>query len=386
MKKKLLLFGPIGDFGGRDVEVNIIAQSLSNHYEISIVSTKYFTRKSYALRNLPSVSATSFQQELYKSSCFIRFWAYVMYLKNNKKQQPYAYVQNAVSKRFFNFEKKKEAIVTRCITESDVVIACVQPSSAYLKTALEISARQKKPFWIRTTGTIRTLQPEMFDFLKKATGFIHHSQANALNLNRQLPLPYVIIDQCAQEEQKLLALPIPEKKMVFGYLGRLSPEKGILELIRFFQNYPEGQLRISGNGPLQQEVLDTIKDYDNIRYLGQSHPDELQLFFAPISVLIIPSHEESGPLVGLEAMASGRLIISTEVGAMKERLAGTKNDFWFQINHPHSFFDSLAAVNALPNEAFHEIAQNNRQRYLAEYQFSAIQQKYRNCLENDVTP
>ena len=40
MNKKVLIFGPIGDFGGRDVEVNIIAKSLNEKYNVSFEGTQ----------------------------------------------------------------------------------------------------------------------------------------------------------------------------------------------------------------------------------------------------------------------------------------------------------------------------------------------------------
>ena len=55
LKNKILLIGPIGDFGGREVEVNIIARALENDFNVSILSTGYMTADSFALKNLKEI-------------------------------------------------------------------------------------------------------------------------------------------------------------------------------------------------------------------------------------------------------------------------------------------------------------------------------------------
>ena len=243
-----------------------------------------------------------------------------------------------------------------------------------------MSHQLKIPCFIRTTGTIREFDVNAFDFLKKVTCFIHHSESNAANLNKQVALPYVIIDQCAQFEHKLLALPVRENQNVCGFLGRLSSEKGIMELLHFFKNQKENKLIIAGNGPLKEEVLVAIGNNKNIQYLGQCNPKNLDVFFSKIDILVIPSLEESGPLVGLEAMAASKVIISTKVGAMEERLLNTKNNFWFDLNDPTSFIDNLQKIEQLSFEDFNKIATVNREKYLKEYQMITIKDKYIQCI------
>lgn len=225
MKKKILLFGPIGDFGGRDIEVNIIAKTISDQYQTAVFSSIYITENSYAIQGLKEVNFNSFEKEIYKSNWFLRVLAQVFYWKNKKKKLPYAYLKNDISNSFFDFEKAQKKILFNELKNTDAVIACVQPTSSYLKEAVEICHKLNKPFFIRTTGTIRKFDISAFQFLKNVTCFIHHSKSNANNLNKQLPLPFVIIDQCAQFESKLLALPISKNQNIYGYLGRLSSEK-----------------------------------------------------------------------------------------------------------------------------------------------------------------
>lgn len=371
MKKKVLIFGPIGNFGGRDVEVNIIAKSLMDDFEVRIFSSNYISSESYALLNIKKPNYTSFQIELIHHFFLLKFISHLLRFKNfSKKKKSYAFVNNKLSRSFFNFRKNKLKILKHEVKEADIIIVCAQITSKFFKEIINFSNTYKKPCLVRNTGTIKPFDKSKFDFLKQVTKFIHHSEKNASNLNSIINLPYTIIDQCAIEDSKLLALPTTKAKPLrLGYLGRLSKEKGIIELVDFFSNLSEYKLLIAGNGPLLNQVLDK----KNIEYIGQVAPKKLNIFFEKVDVLIIASHEESGPLVGLEAMAAGKVIISTDVGAMKDRLSGTKNDFWFELNQISELKTIFEKLTTLELEA---IGNSNREKYLKEYQFKAVQDKY----------
>lgn len=371
LNKKVLIFGPIGDFGGRDVEVNIIAKSLKENYEVRIFSSIYISSESYSLLDLKKPNYSSFQIELSKNFFLLRFISSFLGLKNLKnKKEKYAFVKNKFSRFFFNFRKHELIMLRNEVEQTDVILVCGQLTSEFLKEIINFSAIYNKPCLVRTTGTIRPFEKTYFDFLKQVSKFIHHSEKNASNLNAILNLPYTIIDQCALDDSKLLNIPIKKSKPIrFGFLGRLSSEKGIIELVNFFSDNIENKLIIAGSGPLLNKVLEKR----NIEFIGQVEPQNLHLFFEKIDVLIIPSYEESGPLVGLEAMAAGKIIISTDVGAMKDRLLGTKNDFWFELNQISELKIIFEKLNSLDLEA---IGKSNREKYLKEYQFKAIQDKY----------
>lgn len=377
MKKKVLIFGPIGNFGGRDVEVNIIAKSLEEEFEVRIFSSIYISSESYSLIDLKNPNFTSFRKELSNRFFLLKFISYLLGVKNSgKKKESYAYVENKLSKSFFDFRKHKLEIIKQEVQQTDVIIICAQLTTKFLKEVINFSSTYKKPCLVRTTGTIKPFEKSDFEFLNQVTKFIHHSEKNASNLNTICNLPYAIIDQCALEESKLLEIPITiVKPLRFGFLGRLSKEKGIIELVDFFSNQSEYKLIVAGNGPLLNQVIDK----KNIEYIGQIEPQKLNIFFEKIDVLIISSHEESGPLVGLEAMSAGKIIISTNVGAMKDRLLGTKNNFWFELNNVSELKSIFEKLTTLELET---LGNNNREKYLKEYQFKAIQDKYLELVNN----
>lgn len=107
-------------------------------------------------------------------------------------------------------------------------------------------------------------------------------------------------------------------------VGRLSPEKGHLDLITAFRQWlavsPPQQrfvLLMVGDGPDRPRLEKAAADLgDRVRFLGHQ-ADVWPLYFIA-DIFVLPSHSEGSPLVLLEAMAARRAIVATAVGGTPE--------------------------------------------------------------------
>jgi glycosyltransferase involved in cell wall biosynthesis len=92
------------------------------------------------------------------------------------------------------------------------------------------------------------------------------------------------------------------------YVGRLSPEKGILQLLR---QWPEGlPLKVAGSGPLEAEVAAAAGA--SVELLGQVSGDRVTELLAGAKGLVFPSLWPEGlPTVYLEALAAGTPVLAS---------------------------------------------------------------------------
>jgi glycosyltransferase involved in cell wall biosynthesis len=88
------------------------------------------------------------------------------------------------------------------------------------------------------------------------------------------------------------------------FAGRLSPEKGILELLEAADGMP---LVVAGDGPLRDRVPGA---------LGFVPPHELARLYERAAVVAVPSYREGFGVVCAEAMAHGRPVVASAVGGL----------------------------------------------------------------------
>jgi type III pantothenate kinase len=96
----------------------------------------------------------------------------------------------------------------------------------------------------------------------------------------------------------------PEEPPHVLYAGRLSEEKGVLELLEATGGIPRV---IVGDGPLRDRVPDAV---------GFVPPSQLGPYFERAAVVVCPSRREGYGVVAREAMAYGRPVVATAVGGL----------------------------------------------------------------------
>jgi glycosyltransferase involved in cell wall biosynthesis len=118
---------------------------------------------------------------------------------------------------------------------------------------------------------------------------------------------------------------IGEQDRVILTVGRLSREKGHLDLVRAFaearQAEGSGSLRLLlvGEGPERGRIERLCGDRslaDSVILAGQQ--EEIAPYYAVADVFVLSSHSEGSPNVLLEAMAAGVPVVATSVGGIPE--------------------------------------------------------------------
>jgi glycosyltransferase involved in cell wall biosynthesis len=99
-------------------------------------------------------------------------------------------------------------------------------------------------------------------------------------------------------------VPEPDEPPHALFAGRLSREKGILDLVAAADGFP---LVVAGDGPLRGQVPQA---------LGMVPHDELLRLYGSAAVVACPSHREGFGVVCAEAMAHARPVVATAVGGL----------------------------------------------------------------------
>jgi PST family polysaccharide transporter len=106
-------------------------------------------------------------------------------------------------------------------------------------------------------------------------------------------------------------------------VGRLVPEKNQAALLRAFalvaDDHPDTDLWIAGDGPLREE-LESLRDelglIGRAFLMGERH--DVPELMRSADLLVLSSRVEGFGLVVAEAMASGALVVATDVGGVAE--------------------------------------------------------------------
>jgi glycosyltransferase involved in cell wall biosynthesis len=121
------------------------------------------------------------------------------------------------------------------------------------------------------------------------------------------------------------------------YAGRLSAEKGVLELL----DAAEGlNLVVAGDGPLR----------DRIPFARGFVPhDELQQLYARAAVIACPSRREGFGVACLEAMAHGRPVVATRVGGLLDLVVDGETGILVPPRDPPALRSALERLLADPD-------------------------------------
>jgi glycosyltransferase involved in cell wall biosynthesis len=129
------------------------------------------------------------------------------------------------------------------------------------------------------------------------------------------------------------------------YLGRLSPEKGILDFVKNFSSYNNKvafQVNIVGDGPLKSEISEFIKKNllgSSIKLAGFTNDPTHCLIGADL--LIMPSHKEGLPMTLIESLASGIPVIANNVGAISTLIEHNVNGYLTSDSSQESWHKAL---------------------------------------------
>ncbi len=154
-----------------------------------------------------------------------------------------------------------------------------------------------------------------------------------------VPPPQDEIDRGAWRQRLGLKTNVP----LAVFVGRLSPEKGLVDLINAWKRVqaelPDAQLVLVGSGPQQDELRGHAAGFPNILWAGATQQPQRYLFAADLFVL--PSHEEGMSVSLLEAMAVGLPIVATDIPGNRGLIESGRHGLLVPPNRPDQLARSM---------------------------------------------
>jgi glycosyltransferase involved in cell wall biosynthesis len=138
------------------------------------------------------------------------------------------------------------------------------------------------------------------------------------------------------------------------YFGRLSPEKGVADLLHAMQRLPNIRLIIAGEGPERGKLEQLAAEVGlaNVEFAGQMRGDELDRTIADSRFTVLPSHayETLGKTI-LESYAQARAVVATDLGSRRELVHEGKTGLLYTTGDVEQLASALQFLSSQPELA-----------------------------------
>lgn len=187
-----------------------------------------------------------------------------------------------------------------------------------------------------------SVSPELFNEMKRIRG---NNKKTDLVMNSidDKPLPTE-----GRVEEIRNSYKFTEDTVLLGVFGRLSPEKGHAILIKACSKVLEqldASLLIVGDGQERGSLVDLVRTLGiSDRVIFEGLKKNMGDYYIAIDLLILPSLSEGLPFVVLEAMAAGKPVLATDVGAMSEVIRNNDNGWLVTPGNVEVLKDKLIKV------------------------------------------
>ena len=187
---------------------------------------------------------------------------------------------------------------------------------------------------------------------------------------------------------------VSDDEIIMLYLGRISPEKNVNSLVKAFgelvneRKIPKVKLLIVGpkapESPILAELIRTYNICEKVTILDARY--DVNRLYAASDIFILPSFSEGSPMVLLEAMASGKAIIASNISSIKEII---KNGEEAILVNPYDLNQLKEAIlelcyNSNLRKKLGENAKKKAKQYDVNVVFPQIVEVYQEVLRNKV--
>ena len=191
---------------------------------------------------------------------------------------------------------------------------------------------------------------------------------------RLVPGSGVNLDRHAFEEYSS-----KEEKMIFLYVGRVMKEKGIEELLYaakvLCEENPQVIFRLVGN--YEEDYKDIVEQYEKqgilelIGYQKEIHP-----YYKEAAAVLMPSYHEGMSNVILEASATGRPVLASDIPGCQEGFEDGITGFGFPPRDKEALLEALRKFVKLSEDERAQMGKNARAKMEREFDRKQVVNAY----------
>lgn len=255
------------------------------------------------------------------------------------------------------------------------------PVIAYAHANALVLCNQNKPkgFFLR-----KLIQQACFrtvDGIIAISNSVKNSLENFLKVNSQKI--EVIYNGVPLKEFSRTSLENADEKYCFTYVGRLSEEKGVQNIIHLFSTLDKEllekiRLQIVGDGPYRTYLTALAEKKgltDVISFMG-NRTDVSDILSKSHFFVHFPTCEEGFGIAVVEAMAAGSICVCLNKGAIPEIITHGKNGFLLDTLSPEEFKETISYLMSHISSDTLKAVQNNAVNRANDFSIELFSEKF----------
>lgn len=159
------------------------------------------------------------------------------------------------------------------------------------------------------------------------------------------------------------------------FVGRIVPLKGLPDLLVAFAHTSSPNIRLHVVGgyetvEYETEIKELINRYqisDRVIFYGWKTSDEIIKIYETVDALVLPSYQETLPCVIAEAMALGKIVVSTRIGGIPEMIDQGETGFLYYPGDITSLTMAITHFSNLSQEQRKQMSEKAKTKALNMY-------------------
>lgn len=217
-------------------------------------------------------------------------------------------------------------------------------------------------------------EPVLEQYFRKISGLIAVSEVARDSISKYFPGNYRLIPNGIDTNRfrpDVEHIPYLDKfspRILF--VGRFDPRKGLKYLLQacpmILKEFPEAKFVVVGSGVLEHYYRSYVEGYleEHIIFAGHVSPEDLPKYYASCDLFCSPATgQESFGIVLLEAMASGKPIIASDIPGYKTVMQDGKQGLFFKTRDPGALAEKAIQILG-DKKMMKQMGKNGRDRAL----------------------